>query len=147
MNKPVSVIPAPTLRQRLTDDMAMRRFSTATQRNYIRDVARFATFLGRPPDTASPDDVRRFQVEQQDAGVPVPTMNSIVSALRFFFTHARPPRSRAQARARVRATQAAGGTEPRRGRAAAERHHLPQASGSAVGRLWRRACASSRCRR
>ena len=77
MNKPVSVNPAPTLRQRLIDDMAMRRFSTATQRNYIRDVARFATFLGRPPDTASADDVRRFQVEQQDAGVPVPTMNSM----------------------------------------------------------------------
>jgi len=32
------------------------------------------------------DDLRRFQVEQRDAGVPVPTLNSIVSALRFFFT-------------------------------------------------------------
>jgi len=31
--------------------------------------------------------VRRFQVEQNDAGVPVPSMNSVVSALRFFFTH------------------------------------------------------------
>ena len=55
--------------------------------NYIRDVGRFATFLRRSPDTATADDVRRFQVEQRDAGVPTPTMNSIVSALRFFFTH------------------------------------------------------------
>ena len=47
---------------------------------------RFATFLGRRPDTATADEVRRFQVEQQDAGTPVPAMNSIVSALRFFFT-------------------------------------------------------------
>jgi integrase/recombinase XerD len=31
--------------------------------------------------------VRRFQIEQRDAGIPTPTMNSIVSALRFFFTH------------------------------------------------------------
>ncbi len=31
--------------------------------------------------------MRRFQIEQRDAGVPTPTMNSIVSALRFFFTH------------------------------------------------------------
>jgi len=75
------------LRQRLIEDMNMRRFSRATQRNYIRDVGRFATFLRRPPDTATADDVRRFQVEQRDAGLPAPTMNSIVAALRFFFTH------------------------------------------------------------
>src|ERR1700744_2554590 len=87
-------MPAPTfdcpispLRQRLIDDMNVRRFSSETQRNYIRDVGRFATFLRRSPDTATADDVRRFQIEQRDAGVPTPTMNSIVSALRFFFTH------------------------------------------------------------
>jgi integrase/recombinase XerD len=83
-------IPAPAispLRQRLIDDMNMRQFSRETQRNYIRDVGRFATFLGRSPDTATADDLRRFQIEQRDAGVPTPTMNSIVSALRFFFTH------------------------------------------------------------
>ena len=79
--------PVSSLRRRLIDDMTMRRFSRETQRNYIRDVGRFATFLGRRLDTASADDLRRFQVEQHDAGVPVPTLNSIVSALRFFFTH------------------------------------------------------------
>jgi site-specific recombinase XerD len=87
MIDPVLDTPISPLRQRLIDDMNMRRFSRETQRNYIRDVGRFATFLGRSPDTATADDLRRFQVEQRDAGVPVPTMNSIVSALRFFFTH------------------------------------------------------------
>ena len=67
--------------------MNVRRFSRETQRNYIRDVGRFATFLRRSPDTATADDIRRFQIEQRDLGVPTPTMNSIVSALRFFFTH------------------------------------------------------------
>jgi len=71
----------------LIDDMNVRRFSRETQRNYIRDVGRFATFLRRSPDTATADDIRRFQIEQRDLGVPTPTMNSIVSALRFFFTH------------------------------------------------------------
>lgn len=71
--------PISPLRQRLIDDMTMRRFSRATQRNYIRDVGRFATFLGRSPDTATAEDIRRFQVDQREAGVPVPTMNSIVS--------------------------------------------------------------------
>src|SRR3954469_1477267 len=80
-------VPVSLLRRRLIDDMNMRRFSRETQRNYIRDVGRFATFLGRSPDRATADDLRRFQIEQQDAGVPTPTMNSIVSALRFFFTH------------------------------------------------------------
>src|SRR5215469_7251440 len=75
------------LRQRLVDDMNVRRFSRATQHNYIRDVGRFATFLGRSLDTATVDDVRRFQIGQRDAGVPAPSMNTIVSALRFFFTH------------------------------------------------------------
>lgn len=45
-----------------------------------------ATWLGRSPHTATPEDLRRFQIEQQEAGVPVPTMNNIVAALRFFFT-------------------------------------------------------------
>jgi site-specific recombinase XerD len=81
------VTPISPLRRRLIEDMNMRRFSRATQRNYIRDVGRLATFLRRPPDTATADDVRRFQVEQRDAGLPAPTMNSIVAALRFFFTH------------------------------------------------------------
>ncbi|HTC10313.1 MAG TPA: hypothetical protein VK726_16215 [Acetobacteraceae bacterium] len=41
------------LRQRLIDDMNMRRFARATQHSYIRDVGRFATFLRRSPDTAT----------------------------------------------------------------------------------------------
>src|SRR5271155_2434012 len=87
MNEPVSsAAGVSSLRQRLIDDMNMRRFSPETRRNYIRDVGRLATFLGRAPDTATAEDLRRFQVEQGEAGVPVPTMNSIVSALRFFFT-------------------------------------------------------------
>lgn len=83
MNILVPVVAVSPLRQRLIDEMDIRRFGRETQRNYIRDVGRFATFLGRSPDTATAEDVRRFQVEQSDQGVPVPTMNSIVSALRF----------------------------------------------------------------
>jgi len=88
MNEIVPIAtPVSPLRRRLIDDMNMRHFSRETQRNYIRDVGRFATFLSRPPDTATSDDLRRFQIEQREAGMPVPTMNSIVAALRFFFTH------------------------------------------------------------
>src|SRR6516165_5878138 len=86
MNETIRTAAISPLRQRMIDDMNVRRFSHETQRNYIRDVGRFATFLGGSPDTATPDDVRQFQIDQREAGVPTPTMNSIVSALRFFFT-------------------------------------------------------------
>ncbi|SFT27361.1 phage integrase N-terminal SAM-like domain-containing protein, partial [Methylobacterium sp. yr668] len=61
-----------SLRQRLIDDMTLRRFSRATQRNYIRDVGRLAAFLRRSPDTATGDDLRRFQIAQQELGLGVP---------------------------------------------------------------------------
>ena len=80
MNDLIPVAAASPLRQRLIDDMTMRRFSRETQRKYLRDVERFATWLGRSPHTATAEDVRQFQIEQQDAGVPVPTINSIVGS-------------------------------------------------------------------
>lgn len=85
-----SIIPAAAvspLRQRLIAEMTMCRFSAETQRNYLRDVGRLASFLGRSPDTASVEDLRRFQIALQEAGLGVPTMNAVVSALRFFFVH------------------------------------------------------------
>src|SRR5215475_5055845 len=101
MNEIIRTAAISPLRQRMIDDMTVRRFSRETQRNYVRDVGRFATFLGRSSDTATPDDVRQFQIEQREAGVPTPTMNSIVSALRFFFTQTidRPDLSRKLVRA------------------------------------------------
>ena len=50
MNATIRITAISPLRQRLIDDMTMRRFSRETQRNYLRDVGRFATFLGRSPD-------------------------------------------------------------------------------------------------
>ncbi len=74
------------LRQRMLEDMAMRGLREETQRDYIRFVRSFAAFLRRSPDTATAEDVRRFQVHQSESGMQPPTINSSVSALRFFFT-------------------------------------------------------------
>jgi hypothetical protein len=46
MNDLIPIIAASPLRQRLIDDMTMRRFSREAQRNYIRDVERFGMWLG-----------------------------------------------------------------------------------------------------
>jgi len=56
-----------------------------TQQDYIRYVRRFATFLGRTPDTATVEDIQRFQLYQHENGVGPATINSTVSALRFLF--------------------------------------------------------------
>lgn len=74
------------LRARMIDDMTLRRFGEKTQSDYIRHVKTFTIFLGRSPDTAEPEDLRRYQVHQSRSGVQPPTMNSTVAALRFFFT-------------------------------------------------------------
>ncbi len=78
--------PVSPLRRRMLEDMAMRGLREATQRDYLRFVSGFATFLGRAPDTASAEDIRRFQVHQTESGVQPPTINASVSALRFLFT-------------------------------------------------------------
>lgn len=74
------------LRQRMLEDMAMRGLREETRRDYIRFVKSFAAFLGRRPDTATAEDIRRFQVHQAESGAQPPTINCSVSALRFFFT-------------------------------------------------------------
>jgi site-specific recombinase XerD len=84
-NQPVQPAVSP-LRRRMLEDMAMRGLREDTQRDYVRSVKNFANFLGRSPDMATADDVRRYQVHQHENGAQPPTINSSVSALRFFFT-------------------------------------------------------------
>ena len=80
-NKPVS-----PLRQRLIDDITARRFGEDTKRDYVRNVKKFATFLGRSPDKATSEDLRLFQVHLAQQQIGAPTINAAIAALRFFFT-------------------------------------------------------------
>ena len=77
--------PISPLRQRMIEDMTVRKLGSATQRNYIRAVKTLSEFLGRSPASATAEDLRRFQVHQSEAGAQPPTMNNTVTALRFFF--------------------------------------------------------------
>jgi integrase/recombinase XerD len=73
------------LRRRLIEDMAIRRLDPKTQQQYIRHVKKFADFVCRSADKATPDDVRRYQVWLASIGTTVGTVNAGASALRFFF--------------------------------------------------------------
>ena len=73
------------LRRRMIEDMTIRKFAPKTQHDYVQRVKEFAAFLGRSPDLASFEDVRRYQLHLASSGVGVPTINQTVSTLRFFF--------------------------------------------------------------
>ena len=75
-DKPIS-----DLRRRMLEDMAVRQFGEKTKHDYIRHIQSFAKFLGRSPDTATAEDVRRFQVHLTESGVQPPTLNNSASAL------------------------------------------------------------------
>jgi integrase/recombinase XerD len=78
--------PISPLRRRMIEDMTVRNFVEKTRNDYIRHVGTFTAFLGRAPDTATPEDLRLFQLHQTQAGVGAPSINGSVAALRFFFT-------------------------------------------------------------
>jgi integrase/recombinase XerD len=73
------------LRRRMIEDMAIRKLGAKTQHDYVHRVKEFATFLGRSPDTASREDLRRYQLHLSSSGAHTPKINATVSALRFFF--------------------------------------------------------------
>ena len=82
-DKPKPISP---LRQRMIDDMTARRFSEATRKDYVRHVRTFAAFLDRSPDTATSEDLRRFQLHLAQQQVSPWSINAAIAALRFFFT-------------------------------------------------------------
>lgn len=77
--------PISPLRQRLIDDMIMRKFSRGTQSQYILAIKRFSEYFGHSPDRATAEDLRLFQLHLVKSGLGTPTINISISALRFFF--------------------------------------------------------------
>jgi integrase/recombinase XerD len=73
------------LRQRMIDDMRMRKLEHKTQEAYIRAVLKLTAFLRRSPDTASVEDLRRFQLHMVDGGISPITLNATITGLKFFF--------------------------------------------------------------
>ena len=79
-NKPIS-----PLRRRMLEDMALRKLSAQTQAAYIRAVKNFTRFLGRSPDTAEAEDLRRYQLRMVEQGTSRTTLNATITGLKFFF--------------------------------------------------------------
>ena len=76
---------ASALRQRMIEDMRMRKLSPKTQATYIRNVRQFARYLNRSPDTATAEDLRSYQLHLVDHGTSAISLNAAITGLKFFF--------------------------------------------------------------
>ncbi len=74
-----------SLRQRMIEDMNARKLGSHTQRSHISSCKRFAAFLTRSPDTATAEDIRRFQLHLSETGVSICSRNRTMTGLRFLF--------------------------------------------------------------
>ena len=79
-NQPIS-----PLRQRMVEDMNLRKLAPKTQTSYIRAVKKLSDYLGHSPDRATAEDLRQFQLHLTDIGASRITINTTITALRFFF--------------------------------------------------------------
>lgn len=82
MNSSKTISP---LRQRMMEDMRMRKLAPHTQAGYIRAVRKFARYLKRSPDTATAEELRNFQLYLVDHGASPITLNATITGLKFFF--------------------------------------------------------------
>jgi site-specific recombinase XerD len=70
----------------MIEDMRLRKLEPKTQSAYVRAVRKLAAFIGRSPDTASAEDLRRFQLHMVDSGASPITLNATIVGLNFFFS-------------------------------------------------------------
>ena len=73
------------LRQRMIDDMRLRKLADKTQSHYLRAVRQFSLFLGHSPDRATIEDLRRYQLHLVDQGISAISLNAAIAGLKFFF--------------------------------------------------------------
>ena len=73
------------LRRRMIEDMTARKLTSGTQRSHLQSCRRFAAWLKRSLDTATPDDVRQFQLHLIESGKSICNRNRIMTGVRFLF--------------------------------------------------------------
>ena len=127
------------LRQHMIEDMAARKLNPHTQRSYIHSCKRFAAWLKRSPGTATPDEVRRFQLHLIESGASICNRNRIMTGVRFLFRVTLRRHDLAAEVAPQGAREAAAGAEPRGGQACSDYGDEPEGASEANAGLWLRA--------
>lgn len=73
------------LRARMNSDMTARNLGPASQTSHLRACKRFAAWLGRSPEAATPDDVKGFQQHLIESGASICTRNQTMTGVKFLF--------------------------------------------------------------
>lgn len=77
--------PISPLRQRMIEDMTIRRLKPHTQHNYVRAVARLAKHFNKSPDLIDYEEVRRYRLHLIAEGYKAHNVNQMMTGLRFFY--------------------------------------------------------------
>ena len=75
----------PALRQRFLEDMQIKGLQPKTQTMYLRGMREFTRFLGHAPDTATPEELRAFQLDMKKKGVGAPDLQQPTDGAEFLF--------------------------------------------------------------
>jgi integrase/recombinase XerD len=81
----MSTVTVSPLRQRMIEDMNARKLCAGTQRIHIGSCKQFAAYLKRSPDTATAEDIRRFQLHLAETGMSICNRNRIMTGVKFLF--------------------------------------------------------------
>jgi integrase/recombinase XerD len=75
------------LRQRMLEDLQIRKYASTTMECYIRSVAEFAKHFNRPPDQLGLEEIRAWQLYLiREKRVKASSYIQAVCALRFSTT-------------------------------------------------------------
>jgi hypothetical protein len=114
------------LRQRMIEDMAARKLGPHSQRSQVYSCKRFAAFLERSPDTATADDIRRFQLHLAEADLSISNRNRITTGVKFLLRVTLRRHDLAAEIYHLKEPERLPLTEPQRGGAAACHGRQPQ---------------------
>ena len=74
------------LRQRMLEDMQLRNFAPATQKNYIHYVADYAKYFWTSPEHLDLEDMRQYMLYlTNDRKLSPESINTFVTAAKFLY--------------------------------------------------------------
>ena len=72
-------------RQRMIEEMTMRKLMFKTQRQYLRALRKLTRFLQRSPEDATAEELRKFQYMLAETGMSNLTINATLQGLRMLY--------------------------------------------------------------
>jgi site-specific recombinase XerD len=78
---------ATPLRQRMIEEMTVRRLHPKTQSQYLRALKKLTAYLGRSPEDATAEELRQFQYMLAETGTSNITINATLQGLKMLYCH------------------------------------------------------------